>query len=117
VLCSKVGRDGSSRWPGRRDYPRHERHRRAHRGAVRRRKATTVIVGRRAAQGDAHAAKLGPNAEFVRADVSVKADVATLITGVAGRHGRLDCLVNCGDHRPVLHEAVLLVVNLCKSNI
>ena len=72
VLCSKVGRDGSSRWPGRRDYRRHERHRRAHRGAVRRRKATTVIVGRQAAQGDAHAAKLGPKAEFVRADVSVK---------------------------------------------
>ena len=53
----------------------------------------------------------------MRADVSVEADVATLITGVAGRHGRLDCPANCGDHRPVLHEAVLLVVNLCKSNI
>jgi NAD(P)-dependent dehydrogenase (short-subunit alcohol dehydrogenase family) len=57
--------------------------------------ATTVIAGRRAAEGEAQAAKLGPKAEFVRADVSVEADVAALITGVAERHGQLDCLMNC----------------------
>jgi NAD(P)-dependent dehydrogenase (short-subunit alcohol dehydrogenase family) len=57
--------------------------------------ATTVIAGRRAAEGDALAAKLGPKAEFVRADVTVEADVAALITDTAERHGRLDCLVNC----------------------
>ncbi len=57
--------------------------------------ATTVIAGRRSAEGDAQAAKLGPKAEFVRADVSAEADVAALITGAAERHGRLDCLVNC----------------------
>jgi NAD(P)-dependent dehydrogenase (short-subunit alcohol dehydrogenase family) len=57
--------------------------------------ATTVIAGRRAAEGKAQAAKLGPKAEFVRADVSVEADVAELITGAVERHGRLDCLMNC----------------------
>ena len=57
--------------------------------------ATTVIAGRRMAEGKAQAAKLGPKAEFVRADVSVEADVAALITGAVERHGRLDCLMNC----------------------
>jgi NAD(P)-dependent dehydrogenase (short-subunit alcohol dehydrogenase family) len=56
---------------------------------------TTVIAGRRAAEGKAEAAKLGPKAEFVRADVSVEADVAALITGAVERHGQLDCLMNC----------------------
>jgi NAD(P)-dependent dehydrogenase (short-subunit alcohol dehydrogenase family) len=57
--------------------------------------ATTIIAGRRSAEGDAQAAKLGPKTEFVRADVAAEADVAALITGAAGRHGRLDCLINC----------------------
>jgi NAD(P)-dependent dehydrogenase (short-subunit alcohol dehydrogenase family) len=57
--------------------------------------ARVVIAGRRAAEGQAQAAKLGPGAEFVRADVSAEADVAALVTGAAERHGRLDCLVNC----------------------
>jgi NAD(P)-dependent dehydrogenase (short-subunit alcohol dehydrogenase family) len=57
--------------------------------------AATVIVGRRAAEGQVQAAKLGPKAEFVRADVSAEADVQALVTGTAERHGRLDCLVSC----------------------
>jgi NAD(P)-dependent dehydrogenase (short-subunit alcohol dehydrogenase family) len=57
--------------------------------------ARTVIAGRRAAEGQVQAARLGPRAEFVRADVSAEADVETLVTGTAERHGRLDCLVNC----------------------
>src|SRR5215470_16320131 len=57
--------------------------------------ARVVIAGRRAAQGKAQAAKLGPKTEFVRADVSAEADMAALVTGAAERHGRLDCLVNC----------------------
>jgi NAD(P)-dependent dehydrogenase (short-subunit alcohol dehydrogenase family) len=57
--------------------------------------AATVIAGRRAAEGDAQAAKLGRNAEFVRADVAVEADVEALINGTAERHGRLDFLMNC----------------------
>lgn len=57
--------------------------------------ATTVIAGRRAVQGQAQAARLGAKAEFVLADVSAEADVKALIAGAAGRHGRLDCLVNC----------------------
>src|SRR5215467_7571091 len=57
--------------------------------------ARVVIAGRRAAQGEALAAKLGPQAEFVRADVASEADMAALIVGAAGRDGRLDCLVNC----------------------
>src|SRR5262249_17856849 len=57
--------------------------------------ARVVIAGRRVAEGEAQAAKLGPQAEFVRADVASEADIAALITGTAGRHGRLDCLVNC----------------------
>jgi NAD(P)-dependent dehydrogenase (short-subunit alcohol dehydrogenase family) len=57
--------------------------------------ATTVIAGRRADQGAAQAAKLGPKAWFVRADVAAEADVQALITGTVERCGRLDCLVNC----------------------
>ena len=57
--------------------------------------ATTVIAGRRTAEGTAQAAKLGPKAEFVHADVSVEADVAALITGAVERHGQLNCLMNC----------------------
>jgi NAD(P)-dependent dehydrogenase (short-subunit alcohol dehydrogenase family) len=57
--------------------------------------ARVVIAGRRVAEGEAQAAKLGPQAEFVRADVASEADMAALITGAAERHGRLDCLVNC----------------------
>ena len=51
--------------------------------------ARVVIAGRRAAEGQAQAAKLGPQAEFVRADVASEADVAALITGAAelGEHG------------------------------
>jgi NAD(P)-dependent dehydrogenase (short-subunit alcohol dehydrogenase family) len=57
--------------------------------------ATTVIAGRRAAQGEALAARLGSKVAFVRADVAVEADVEALISGTAERHGRVDCVVNC----------------------
>lgn len=57
--------------------------------------ARVVIAGRRVAQGQAQAAKLGPEASFVRADVSAEADVEALVASTVERYGRLDCLVNC----------------------
>jgi NAD(P)-dependent dehydrogenase (short-subunit alcohol dehydrogenase family) len=53
-----------------------------------------VISGRRRDAGEAAARALGAHASFVRADVSVEADVAALIASAVERHGRLDCLVN-----------------------
>jgi NAD(P)-dependent dehydrogenase (short-subunit alcohol dehydrogenase family) len=56
--------------------------------------ARVVISGRRRDAGEAAARALGVHASFVRADVSVEADVAALIALAVERHGRLDCLVN-----------------------
>jgi NAD(P)-dependent dehydrogenase (short-subunit alcohol dehydrogenase family) len=54
--------------------------------------ARVVIAGRRIDGGEARAAQIG--ATFLRADVSVEADVQALIAGAVDRHGRLDVLVN-----------------------
>ncbi len=56
--------------------------------------ATVVLAGRREDLGESIAAGLGDRASFVRADVTVEADVAALIGGTAERFGRLDCLFN-----------------------
>ncbi len=56
--------------------------------------ATVVLSGRRAELGEQIAADLGDRASFVRADVTVEADVAGLIGGTFDRFGRIDCLFN-----------------------
>lgn len=56
--------------------------------------ARVVIAGRRRERGEALAAKLGTAASFIRADVSVEADVADMIKHAVNRFGRLDCLFN-----------------------
>jgi NAD(P)-dependent dehydrogenase (short-subunit alcohol dehydrogenase family) len=56
--------------------------------------AHVVISGRRVDVGEAAARALGNDACFMRADVSVEADVAAVIAFAVERHGRLDCLVN-----------------------
>jgi NAD(P)-dependent dehydrogenase (short-subunit alcohol dehydrogenase family) len=56
--------------------------------------ARVIIAGRRVQQGQAVAASLGPGASFVRADVTVEADIARLMRLAVDGHGRLDCLVN-----------------------
>ena len=56
--------------------------------------ARVVIAGRRQQRGEELAAKLGTAASFIRADVSIEADVADMIKHAVSRFGRLDCLFN-----------------------
>ena len=56
--------------------------------------ALIVFTGRRKAQGEAVAKRLGANASFVAADATEEADWARLIRHVLERHGRLDALFN-----------------------
>lgn len=56
--------------------------------------ARVVIAGRRRERGEELAAKLGPAATFIRADVSIEHDVAAMIAHAVDRFGRLDCLFN-----------------------
>lgn len=56
--------------------------------------ACVVIAGRRVDRGEALADRLGDQACFVRADVSVERDVETMVARTVERFGRLDCLVN-----------------------
>jgi len=56
--------------------------------------AKVVIAGRRSDRGEKLAEKLGDAASFIRADVSVEADVEAIIDHAVDRFDRLDCLVN-----------------------
>jgi NAD(P)-dependent dehydrogenase (short-subunit alcohol dehydrogenase family) len=56
--------------------------------------AKVVIAGRRQDRGEELARKLGSAASFIRADVSVEADVKAMIDHAGDRFGRLDCLMN-----------------------
>jgi NAD(P)-dependent dehydrogenase (short-subunit alcohol dehydrogenase family) len=56
--------------------------------------ARVVMCGRRRNEGEAMSRALGDHASFVRADVSVEAEIEALISTSIERHGRLDCLVN-----------------------
>lgn len=56
--------------------------------------AAVVIAGRRAEQGEKLAAELGPDACFVRADVTLEADLEAVCERAVVRFGRIDCLVN-----------------------
>ena len=54
--------------------------------------AKVVIAGRRPDRGEKIAGKLGDVASFIRADVSVEADVKAMIDHAVDRCDRLDCL-------------------------
>ena len=56
--------------------------------------ARVVIAGRRQQRGESLAQKLGEAASFIRADVTVEADVKAMIDHAVDRFGRLDCLMN-----------------------
>jgi NAD(P)-dependent dehydrogenase (short-subunit alcohol dehydrogenase family) len=59
--------------------------------------ASVVVAGRRSDQGQEtvdRIAACGGSATFVRADVSVEADVAALMDAAVASYGRLDCAVN-----------------------
>jgi NAD(P)-dependent dehydrogenase (short-subunit alcohol dehydrogenase family) len=56
--------------------------------------AVVVAAGRRTQAGEELAARLGPRAAFVRADVTVESDVAGLVAHALDRFGRVDCMVN-----------------------
>ena len=56
--------------------------------------ASVTVGGRRAAEGKELAARLGPAASFVTADVTVEADVERLVGEAIARCGRLDIMVN-----------------------
>uniref|UniRef100_Q07T85 Short-chain dehydrogenase/reductase SDR n=1 Tax=Rhodopseudomonas palustris (strain BisA53) TaxID=316055 RepID=Q07T85_RHOP5 len=56
--------------------------------------AKVVIAGRRAAEGEALAARLGPACCFRQTDVTEEAQVRALIDEAVQRFGRLDCLFN-----------------------
>lgn len=56
--------------------------------------AQVVIAGRRQDRGEKLARALGESASFIRADVSVEADVERMIAHAVDRFGRLDCLIN-----------------------
>ncbi len=56
--------------------------------------AKVVIAGRRQAEGEGLAKKLGAAAGFVRTDVTKEAEVKVMIEHALARFGRLDCLFN-----------------------
>ena len=56
--------------------------------------ASVLLCGRNAAKGTAAAARLGPRAAFVVADVARKAECERLVAEAVARFGRLDVLVN-----------------------
>jgi NAD(P)-dependent dehydrogenase (short-subunit alcohol dehydrogenase family) len=56
--------------------------------------ARVVIAGRRKAEGEAIAARLGKSCSFRQTDVTQEAQVKALIDHAVGRFGRLDCLFN-----------------------
>lgn len=56
--------------------------------------AKVVIAGRRAAEGDALAAKLGKACSFLKTDVTDEAQMAALVAHTLDIFGRVDCLFN-----------------------
>ncbi|MFI4987603.1 MAG: SDR family NAD(P)-dependent oxidoreductase [Alphaproteobacteria bacterium] len=56
--------------------------------------AKVVLTGRRKAEGEAVAARLGPAAGFVAADATSEADWQRVMGHLIERHGRLDALFN-----------------------
>ena len=57
--------------------------------------AAVVIAGRRVAEGESLAERLGPRASFAACDVLVESEVRELMARARDRFGRIDGLVNC----------------------
>jgi NAD(P)-dependent dehydrogenase (short-subunit alcohol dehydrogenase family) len=56
--------------------------------------AKVVIAGRREAEGNAVAARLGENASFIKTDMLDEAQVEAMVAHALTRFGRVDCLFN-----------------------
>jgi NAD(P)-dependent dehydrogenase (short-subunit alcohol dehydrogenase family) len=56
--------------------------------------ACVVIAGRRKADGEAQARRLGDRCVFLQTDVKIEAQVQALIALAVARFGRVDCLFN-----------------------
>ena len=56
--------------------------------------AKVVLTGRRKAEGEAIAARLGSSASFLQADATSEADWQKLMRHTLDRHGRIDALFN-----------------------
>src|SRR5579872_5107467 len=56
--------------------------------------AEIVVAGRRVADGEALAKRLGPSCRFRRTDVTVEAEMRALIGEAIEEFGRIDCLFN-----------------------
>jgi NAD(P)-dependent dehydrogenase (short-subunit alcohol dehydrogenase family) len=56
--------------------------------------AKVVAAGRRAAEGEALAARLGPASIFRRTDVTDEGQMKALIAAAVAKFGRIDCLFN-----------------------
>ena len=56
--------------------------------------AKVVIAGRRAKEGNALAAQLGPACSFRQTDVTDEAQMAALVVHALDKFGRIDCLFN-----------------------
>jgi NAD(P)-dependent dehydrogenase (short-subunit alcohol dehydrogenase family) len=56
--------------------------------------AKIVVAGRRVAEGEALAKRLGSNCRFRRTDVTVETDMRDLIGEATAKFGRIDCLFN-----------------------
>jgi NAD(P)-dependent dehydrogenase (short-subunit alcohol dehydrogenase family) len=56
--------------------------------------ASVVFTGRRQAEGEALAARIGAKARFIQADATIEADWKRVIELTMQAHGRIDCLFN-----------------------
>src|SRR5262249_4874986 len=56
--------------------------------------AKVFIAGRRQAEGEGLAKKLGAPASFMRTDVTKEADIKALMEHALAKFGRIDCLFN-----------------------
>jgi NAD(P)-dependent dehydrogenase (short-subunit alcohol dehydrogenase family) len=56
--------------------------------------AKVVVAGRRQAEGEAIATRLGPTVSFCRTDMLDESQVKTLVEHAVKRFGRLDCMFN-----------------------
>lgn len=56
--------------------------------------ARVVVAGRRVAEGEALAKRLGSNCQFRRTDVTIETDMRDLIGEAIAKFGRIDCLFN-----------------------
>ena len=79
--------------------------------------ATVVFCGRRQELGQKVAASIGGKVEFMRTDMTIEAEVESLIKGTAERHGRVDVLFNnAGGPAPRCSIADVDMAELARAN-